>query len=388
MSILAASADITPTDKNILLNETSLAPLISGDIVVTQGKLGDIFAETQLIVGYPIKRNETVIFSILMNSPLTELNKTIWDMYRATGICLIVAVMVGFVLIYISSRTISKPLLQMNEAAKQIASGDFEKRVEVSGRDEVSELAASLNDMAESLYLQEKTRRDFIANISHDLRSPLTSMRGFLEAVIDGIVAEDKIDHYLSIVLDETDRLSKLADNVMDLSQIQTMNFTLNTTIFDINALIRKVALRFETRVKAKGLELRLSFANESDRVEADYEKIQRVIYNLVDNAVKFTPEKGRVEIETNIIDGKVLISIRDNGCGIEAEAQKKIFDRFFKADVSRGEDKKGSGLGLSIVREFVKAHGESIHLRSVIGEGSLFTFGLTEVKNDEQRKG
>ncbi|MDR3240232.1 MAG: cell wall metabolism sensor histidine kinase WalK [Clostridiales bacterium] len=376
MNLMAHSADLS-ISQDTAFNMNELAPLRQGRVVVTQGKLNGIFSGSQIIVGYPVKINNAVVASILLNSSLADLNKTIWDMYGAAGICLVIAGGVGFILIYISSRTISKPLRQMNNAAKLIASGDFEKRVTVSGRDEVSELADSLNNMAESLDQQEKNRRDFIANISHDLRSPLTSMRGFIEAVMDGTIPPEKTHHYLSIVLDETERLTKLTNDIVDLSQIQAMQIALEKKIFDVNGLIRGVASHFERRVKEKKLQLLLKFADEDNPVEADQEKIQRVVYNLLDNAVKFTPEEGRIEIETSVGEGKVWITVKDNGRGIRAEDQKKIFERFFKADASRGEDKKGSGLGLSIVREFVKAHGETVTLQSEEGGGAAFTFGL-----------
>jgi signal transduction histidine kinase len=265
----------------------------------------------------------------------------------------------------------------MSEAAKQIAGGDFEKRVRAKGHDEVSQLADSLNNMAESLDQQERGRREFISNISHDLRSPLTSIRGFVQAIKDGAASPAKIDRYLDIVLDETDRLSKLANDIVDLSQAEARQLAIEKSIFDINRLIRDTAMLFETQIIQKELNFGLSFADNQNIVSADHEKIRRVIYNLLDNAIKFTLEGGTVITETSVKDGRVWVTVRDNGVGISTEDQKHIFDRFYKADSSRGLDKRGNGLGLSIVREFTRVHGSTVTLISAPGKGSAFTFAL-----------
>jgi len=270
----------------------------------------------------------------------------------------------------------------MNEAAKKISGGDYEKRMAAKGHDEVSQLANSLNNMAESLDRQERSRREFIANISHDLRSPLTSIRGFIQAIRDGAAPPSQINRYLDIVLDESDRLSKLANDIVDLSQIEARKLALEKSVFDINLEIRGIAMLFETRIIEKRLNFNLSFADSQNLVYADYDRIRRVIYNLLDNAIKFTPEGGAVIIETSLKDGKVWVTIRDNGAGISAEDQKHIFDRFYKADASRGLDKKGNGLGLSIVREFTRMHGYAVTLVSSPGKGSAFTFALDAGNN------
>ncbi len=377
LTVVMTSSDIGSDIPSSLSQVKEVLPATQGKIVTTSGKLGGVFSEPVLTVGYPVVMDENVIGVIFMNSSVPELQRTISEAVRIMFLCMLASGLLAFVLMYILSKTISRPLLAMNEAAKIIASGDFERRIEVKTKDEVGQLAHSFNNMAESLDRQERQRREFITNISHDLRSPLTSMRGFLQAIMDGTVPESKQGYYISIVLDETERLSKLANDVLDLNVSQSTALDLSS--YDINELIRSTLMSFEKRAVDKALNISLRLAAETALVYADYEKIRRVVYNLIDNAVKFTDQGGRIDIETSIIGSKVRVTIKDDGRGISPEDQKRIFERFYKVDTSRGEDKKGSGLGLAIVSEFVRAHGERVSVKSV-GRGCEFSFELRYV--------
>lgn len=367
------------TDATQTCYAKALEPLMEGQIVVLYGDLDGLFRESLLIVGYPLTAwNDVQYGALLIGSSMKELDETVYGMYRITLLCLGVSAVFTFGLIYLTSRTISKPLKQMNAAARVIAGGDFEKRIPVRSRDEVGQLAERFNLMAEGLQEQERIRRAFIANLSHDIRSPLTSMRGFLQAIGDGTVPPEKQPYYLDIILDESERLIKLSNDLLDITRIQEADLQLNQTAFDINELIRRTVMRFEQRALDKGLRISCRFAHETDAVWADADKVQRVIYNLLDNAVKFTPdEAGEIVIETTVSSRKVKVGVQDNGRGIPESEQKRVFDRFYKGDASRGEDKKGSGLGLSIVKEFMRAHGEEVTLSGGPGEGTLITFTL-----------
>ena len=358
----------------ITLPNEQLSPLLEGQVVYIQGMLTEHFPTKMLSVAYPIILNGHTAGAVLLNASIPELERTISDVVRITVMSIILTGIVVFVFIYFSSRTIVRPLLAMNEAAKVIAGGDFEKRIEVKTRDEVGQLGESFNNMAESLQQQERLRREFLTNVSHDLRTPLTSMRGFLEAMLDGTAPSDKTQRYLSIVLEETERLSEMANDILDLNLLQSENLSLSRSEFDINDLIRKTASAFETRIAERDMTFDMNL-HSIGSTHADYEKIQRVIYNLVDNALKFTPSGGRILIETRTEGKKVFVKIEDTGCGISPEQQRLVFDRFYKADKSRSES--GSGLGLSIVQAFIKAHGEDISLSSKAGEGSEFEFSL-----------
>jgi signal transduction histidine kinase len=388
MTIFVSSESLE-LDLDMEFNHSELQTLRAGQPDVIMDGLPDVFPYRHLMVGYPIRdrdNDELMAFALLI-SPVAHLENTIWGMYINIVISLFIAAIIGFILNYLISRSMSKPLRSMSQVAKEISSGDFEKRVVARGRDEVGQLARSLNNMAESLNKQERDRREFIGNISHDLRTPLTSIRGFIKAIKDGAAPANKISRYLGIVLDETERLTKLADDIVDISQIQAKESTLRKTNFDLSQLIREIARLFETRIMKKQLQIRLSFADDQNMVNADSEKIQRVIYNLLDNAIKFTDEDGAIVIETIVKKDRVFVTVRDNGIGISPENQKQIFDRFYKADPSRGLDKTGNGLGLSIVKEFVRMHGSTIELVSTLGKGSAFTFDLEIVKHSPPPK-
>ncbi len=372
--VFLTSPDISECNGATITNK-GIEPVMLGNVVSIQGKLIDSFPSKMLSVAYPIVIDQQIIGAVILNASIPELERTIREVVRLTVVGFFIMGAVSFVLIYLSSKNITKPLLEMNEAAKIIASGDFEKRIEVSTRDEVGQLGESFNEMAKSLDEQEKLRREFLTNISHDIRSPLTSMRGFVQALIDGMVPEEKQERYLKIILEETERLTKLSNDILDLNQVQTTEVSLYRTNFDVNELILHTLQMVETRMRDGEINLKINTA--PTMVNADYEKIQRVIYNLIDNSIKFTPAGGIISLETKMENKKVFVSIKDTGIGIEEEAVKRIFDRFYKVDSSRGLYKNGTGLGLSIVQAFVNAHGETIEVQSKIDEGTEFTFSL-----------
>jgi len=379
--LVDANFYIIDSSKDVLLNPKlplqlpAMPKTLNGEIEYQVSNLLGIYREDVVIVACPVIHDGEVIGVILLNSSLPEIEKSSKDISRVTLVAIIISGGVGFLLIYISSRKLSDPLQQMNEVAKDIVNGDFEKRIMFYTNDEVGQLAKSLNVMAESLYSQENQRRNFIANISHDLRSPLTSMRGFLTAIIDGTIPEDRRERYLRIILDETDRLSKLANDILDINKTEIIE--LHYTNFDIVEMIRKVVLQFEKRITDKNILLKFIHHQDSYIVSADFEKVQRILHNLVDNAVKFTNESGYIKIEIYSESEKIYISVKDSGIGISKSDQKNVFDRFYKVDESRGVDKKGSGLGLSIIREFIKAHNENITLISDVGKGTEIIFTL-----------
>ena len=346
-----------------------------------KGTLDDIFKEPMVSIGRPMTINEQYLGTIFINTPVTDLLITVEKSYQIIILLTIFAIIVAFILVYLFSKKISLPLIEINKAAKIMASGNFKKRIYINSKDEIGQLATILNDMAQSLDEQEKRRREFISNISHDIRSPLTSMRGFLQAIIDGTIPEEKKEKYINIVLEETERLTMLANNILDINKLEDIDIKDRNVTFDINELIRRVIISFEARVITKELDIKISFAEKETFVLADIDKIQRVVYNLIDNAIKFTENNKSIFISTTIKANKVFVSIKDEGPGISIQDQKRIFDRFYKADYSRGKDKKGSGLGLSIVKEFILSQGESIELKSELNKGSEFIFTITKAE-------
>ncbi len=379
-NIKIMSSDIDSKWYNKKVNfEKNLKEGKNGYYYEIQGTMGGIFDEPMLSIGRPMTINEVYIGTIFINTPVTDLFLTVEKAYQIIMLFTVFAIIGAFVLVYLFSKKISLPLIEINNAAKIMANGDFKKRIYINSKDEIGQLANVLNDMAESLDEQEKRRREFISNISHDIRSPLTSMKGFLQAIIDGTIPEEKKEKYINVVLEETERLTILANNILDINRLEDMDNQNSNVNFDLNELIRRIIISFEARVVSKNLNIQISFGEKETFVFADLEKTQRVVYNLIDNAIKFTEDNKSIFISTNIKLDKVYVSIKDEGPGISLEDQKRIFDRFYKADYSRGKDKKGSGLGLSIVKEFILSQGENIELKSELNKGSEFIFTLTK---------
>lgn len=359
-----------------MMYEDLTQKVLHGEIVTHQMKKGEVFDTPMLVVGYPV--TEGYLAGIFMCRPLPEIEASLMEMYQMSVLSLFFVSLLGLIVSFLTAKHVALPLVMMNQAAKVIANGDFEQRVEIKSNDEVGELAQSFNHMAESLQAHEKVQKDFIANISHDLRSPLTSMNGFLTAMLDGTIPAEKQGKYLQIVLEETERLSRMTQGIVELSRAQSSAILLEESNFDINGLIRTNIDLLEPQLKEKRAIIRAIYDEEKTMVRGDEDKISRVLQNLLSNAVKFSPENGVIEVETTLLDKKkVLISVKDEGPGISQEDQKYVFDRFFKSDTTRNEDKVGSGIGLAIAKEFMLAHGENITVKSEEGKGTTFAFCL-----------
>lgn len=357
-----------------MIYENLAERVLLGEIVTYQMESGEGFHTPMLVVGYPV--SEGNLAGIFLCHPLPEIQASLMKMYQMSILNLLFFSLLGLGISFLTAKHVALPLVMMNRAAKVIANGDFEQRVKIRSNDEVGELAESFNHMAESLQAHERIQKDFIANISHDLRSPLTSMQGFLTAMLDGTVPPEKQEKYLKIVLKETERLSRMTNGIVELSRAQSSAILLEETDFDINALIRSNIDLLEPQLKEKQVMIRGIYAEERTLVHGDRDKISRVLQNLLGNAAKFSPAGGVIEVETTLMDKKkVLISVKDEGPGISQEDQKYIFDRFFKSDTTRNEDKIGSGIGLAIAKEFMIAHGENITVKSELGKGAVFAF-------------
>ena len=254
----------------------------------------------------------------------------------------------------------------------------------MDSNDELGRLCASLNYMAAGVGSTDEYQKKFIANVSHDFRSPLTSIKGYVEAMLDGTIPPELQEKYLNIVLFETDRLNKLTSGLLTLNSYDTKASHLDKTDFDIHEIIKKTAASFEGICTERRISIELVFPEGPLFVHADMGKIQQVLYNLIDNAVKFSHHNSEIYVETTEKNEKVFVSVKDSGIGIPRDSIPKIWDRFYKTDVSRGRDKKGTGLGLSIVKEIIQAHNENINVISTEGVGTEFLFSLPKAKNRE----
>ena len=290
----------------------------------------------------------------------------------------VIGLIASGVVSYYTSYRVIHPFVEMNRAVQCYSRGDFSTRIPVEGRDEAAQLGKSLNEMAEQLRGLEDTRRSFVANVSHELRSPLTSMKGFLEAMQDGTIPEESFPEYIGIVLNETRRMVTLVNDLLDLARIESGTIQLNFEVFDINELIRRTLLTFEARLLENEMEMDVRFAQEQCTVLADPAQIGQVLRNLIDNAIKYSPKGRALSISTYSMRRTVYVTVRDNGIGIPQEDVPHVFDRFYKVEKAHTPaPQMGSGLGLSIVKRIIESHGQSITVRSARGRGTQFTFTL-----------
>lgn len=314
-----------------------------------------------------------VVIQKTMNSIIIESNDIMVIFYLTLGILLLLSL----IILIFFTEMVYLPLRKITYATEQYAAGNMHYEFQVESEDEIGYLAACLSYMAKEIAHSEDDQKKFVANVSHDFRSPLTSIRGYLEAMLDGTIPPEMHEKYINIVLNETERLTKLTNGLLTLNNLNTKGMYLDKTDFDINTVIRNTGISFEGTCRNKKVAIELLLTGDVMYVNADMGKIQQVLYNLLDNAIKFSPNNSVIRIETSEKKKKVFISIKDSGIGIPKEDQKMIWDRFYKSDSSRGKDKKGTGLGLSIVKEIINSHNEHINVISTEGVGTEFIFSL-----------
>ena len=345
------------------------------------GNYYGLFPYDVISVSAPITGNYTTYGYILIHKPLTTLETELNQILNIVYISGLILFALSLIILLVFTKTVYFPLRRITEGANEYASGHLEHRIKVETQDEMGYLAATLNYMSSELNKLEEYQRTFIANVSHDFRSPLTSIKGYLEAILDGTIPPEMQEKYLSRVISETERLNKLTQGMLTLDSLDSKGY-LSRTNFDINRTIKDTAASFEGTCDAKDISFELTFSDSIQMVYADLGKIQQVLYNLIDNAIKFSHPGGTIYIQTSLRREKVFISVKDNGIGIPKESQKKIWDRFYKSDTSRGKDKKGTGLGLAIVKEIIQSHGENIDVISTEGVGTEFIFSLSRSTN------
>lgn len=341
---------------------------------------GDFFGEfsqEMLSVTSPVNYNYRVRGYIVIHLPMSLLYAEKEELLNILYIILAILLLLALIGLAAISFLIWYPMQKIMRATSEYSAGNLTYEVELRTEDEFGQLAASMNYMAHELNEMEEYERKFVANISHDFRSPLTSIKGYVEAMMDGTIPVEMQEKYFHIVLFETDRLKKLTEELLILNSFGTKHGMLDITTFDINAVIKNTAASFEGRCRERRISIELLLNEKQQPVTADIGKIQQVLYNLIDNAIKFSNDGSSITIETTVKFEKVFVSVKDRGAGIPYESQKKIWERFYKTDASRGRDKRGTGLGLAIVKEIIQMHEEHINVISTEGVGTEFIFSL-----------
>ena len=360
---------------------------ISEKLNVFISDLGGKLAEKQLfctgritspygeLLGIIIISTEPSGMTSLLNATVkTIIMSTLWIMLAV------------LIVVYFITEKLVQPIREMGRASKEFAAGRFDVRVPVRGNDEIAELGKAFNNMASSLSTNEEMRRLFLANVSHDLRTPMTTISGFIDGMLDGAIPDDQRDYYLGIVATETRRLSRLVSALLDITMIQAGERKFSKVSFNVCEMCRQIVISSVQRIEQKGLSLRFDADEDNMYVLADSDAIHQIIYNLVDNAIKFSYEKSEFEIGIHDDGKKILVSVYNEGEGIGPEDLPYVFDRFYKSDKSRGLDKTGSGLGLYIAKTICEANGETITAESEEGKWCRFTFTLEKSENPKKQ--
>jgi two-component system phosphate regulon sensor histidine kinase PhoR len=311
--------------------------------------------------------------------PLSEVQLRIQHIYRVVLLGAIVAVVIAFTVAYFLSRSITFPISRMQEAAQRIAKGDFGKKVKIKSKDELGELAKSLNIMAselqqkmENLKQMDRVRTDFVANVSHELKTPLTLIKGYIETLQDRAINDtEKARKFISIIKEHANRLENIIEDLLSLSELELSKDCLTKTEFDLKKLIDEAAMGFGYALDTKGHVLSIDQQGDDFKIKADKDKIEQVIVNLIDNAIKYTNEAGQINILLLELQDEITITIRDNGIGIPKEDVNRVFERFYRVDKARSRELGGTGLGLGISKHIVLAHNGQISIESEINKGT-----------------
>ncbi|HAL02412.1 MAG TPA: two-component sensor histidine kinase [Lachnospiraceae bacterium] len=342
--------------------------------------VGDFFGQFNsdvLTVSVPINSGFNIVGYVIFHYDIVKLQNSVNKLLNIDYIMLVIILLLSLIILIFFTEIVYLPIKKITKATEEYASGNLRYKLNVESGDEIGYLAASLSYMASELAKGEDNQKQLVANVSHDFRSPLTSIKGYLEAIKDGTIPPELYPKYIDIVLNETDRLIKLTNSLLSLNNLNTKGMVLERKDFDINKLIYSSVSTFEGKCRDKNITVDLSLTGEYMEVNADKTRIGQVLYNLIDNAIKFSHKNSSIKIETTEKNNKLFISVKDYGIGIPKDSINLVWDRFYKTDLSRGKDKKGTGLGLCITREIVRAHDENINVISTEGAGSEFIFTL-----------
>ena len=373
----------------VSINITALSPMDAiDDVSMYSGDLGGYLSERSLtyltkvekgdiLQGYVLAISSTIVEDNLISmARRAVVNSSLWVMLAAV------------IAAYFITERLVNPLRKMTKAVREFGKGELSTRVVVSGKDEVAELGYAFNNMAESIQNLEKMRNSFLANISHDLRTPMTAIAGFIDSINSGAIPPEKHEYYLGIISSEVHRLSRLVSQLLDVSRLESGERKFNFTDFDIAEVARLILISFEQKIEDKKLDVEFDSENDGMYVRADKDAIYQVMYNLCHNAIKFANEKGKFRIRiSKITDTKIKVAVYDQGQFLSPEDEKMVFDRFYKTDKSRGLDKTGVGLGLYISKTIIDAHNETIGVESMENDGCEFWFTLTEGTQPQKRK-
>ena len=370
---------VSGTISSALLQRVYETGTVTGRITVrgqTNYIVGTTIVSDGDVIGYTFAQTQTGVQSLAL------------AVIRIFLLSALACLMLAFICIWHLTKKMVTPLQQMSAAAKQFAIGDFSYRVKVRGCDELADLGIAFNDMADALDKTESSRASFVANVSHELKTPMTSIAGFIDGILDGTIPKEKQNYYLGLVSTEVRRLSRLVVAMLNMSKIESGEFQMKPNNYDISDQIIRILLTFEQKIEKKNIEIIGLEDLQPQYIVADPDMIYQVIYNLFDNAVKFTNEDGFIKVTLEDLGSQIRVSIKNSGTGIKAEELSRVFERFYKVDKSRSLDAKGAGLGLYIVKMMVEMHSGRIYAKSEDENTAEFVFTLPKAFTPVNKKG
>lgn len=370
--------------KNIVPSEL-MNKINAGEDVYAFGTVGNMYQSGHYTVGTAIYYNDTVAGGVFASVPSTDLNMYISELVKIILICALIVMLMAFIAIYIVTAQLTRPIRLMAQAARKLEQGEFIQSIPIESRDEIGLLSEEFNRMSKSLASLENMRRSFVSSVSHELKTPMTTISGFVDGILDGTIPPERQSEYLKIVSDETKRLARLVNSMLQLSKLESEEMKLNITSFNATDMLLRILFSFEQKIESKHIDIRGLDSMDTVFLSADNDLIYQVLYNITENAVKFTPEGGYIEFKASLIKDNIHFYIKNSGAGLTEQELSKIFERFYKTDRSRSEDKTGMGFGLYIVKMIVKLHGGNIKATSVLGEYTCFEVSLPNAQKPKQ---
>ncbi len=364
------------------LNREEVKNVLAGQTYSRWG--GTLLGTPSLTVGNPIKLNNTVIGAVFLDTSIKGFQANLFSFRLYILYAALMALVLAVILAYFLAKSISRPILQMNKVAKALARGGKTEMVSYQGDDELGALVnvfnRSITEIQNTLVEQhklEEQRREFVANVSHEFRAPVTSLQGFLELMQDGVIPDEEKSKYFTLMLKDIGRLNRLVSDLLDLARFQAGQAKIKPVALEPGLLASEVVAKLTPRATEKNIRLLTEFSQALSPVLADGDRLEQILVNLIDNALRFTPVDGWIKISIHQGEEETCFSVADSGIGIPPQDLPYVFERFYKVDKARTPDKGGTGLGLAIVRELVLAHGGTIDVESKSGQGTVFSFTL-----------
>lgn len=358
--------------------------ILKGETIVKKRQFSAQLNTDVVFVGVPIEKDGEINGVILLFSPLNEVDRALKNIYRVIRYISVFAIIISSIIIYFVSLNISRPILKISSAAKKIADGEFNDTIEVQGEDEIAMLSHSFNYMNSRLQKVEKMRKELIANVSHDLKTPLTSLKCIIEGMIDGIIENHEYDSYLITMHCEIDRLTRLVGDLLELAKLQTGNVKLNRIESDINDIINSIIKTFVITNDEKDVKIDVEIAENVNIIYADVDRLKQILINLINNSIKYSKANPNIKLNVFTRGDSVFFEVIDNGIGISENELPYVFEKFYRVEKSRESKTGGTGLGLSITKNLVELHGGSIKAESKLGYGTKISFNIPNGKYDK----